>query len=224
MKNQDNMKNVKGIIFDFDFTLADSSKGVVECVNYALKKLNFAEFSEREISKTIGHTLEQTFMILSGINDKAEIKKFKSYFIERADEVMVDFTMLYSETPKVIKLLKNNGFKLGIVSTKFRYRIETILAREELLDFFKVIIGGEDVQNLKPHPSGLLLAVKHLNLHISEVVYVGDSVIDSETAARAGTYFISVLSGVTPKNKFDGSQVNFFIENLTNLPDLLGIC
>ncbi|MHA2393982.1 MAG: HAD family hydrolase [Promethearchaeota archaeon] len=214
---------MKGVIFDFDLTLADSSKGVVECVNHALKKLNFTEVSEREVSKTIGHSLEQTFMMLSGSHDKTKIRKFKSYFIEKADMVMANLTEIYSEIPKIIKLLKNNGFKLGIVSTKFRYRIETILARENLLNFFDVIIGGEDVQNLKPHPSGLLLAVKHLNLHNSEVVYVGDSVIDSETAFRAGTYFIAVLSGVTPRIAFNRSQVSWFLENLSELPNLLGI-
>ncbi|MFX1325904.1 MAG: HAD family hydrolase [Promethearchaeota archaeon] len=212
---------MKGIIFDFDFTLADSSKGVYECVNYALTKLNITLSMEKEINKTIGHTLEQTFLMLSGIKDKTKMKKFKSYFIERADEVMANLTNLYPRTPKVIKILKSKGFKLGIVSTKFRYRIINILARERLLNFFEVIIGGEDVQNLKPHPSGLLLAIEQLNLLPSEVIYVGDSVIDSETAFNAGTSFICVLTGVTPKKKFNGSQVKSFIKDLTELPRLL---
>lgn len=214
---------MKGIIFDFDFTLADSSKGVYECVNYALIKLNIRKSTEKEINNTIGNTLEQTFVMLSGIRDKTKIKKFKSYFIERADEVMTNLTNLYPNTPKVIKILKNKGFKLGIVSTKFRYRIKNILARERLLNFFEVIIGGEDVQNLKPHPSGLLLAIGELNLQPSEIIYVGDSVIDSETAFNAGTSFIAVLTGVTPKNNFNRSQVNSFIKDLTDLPRILGL-
>lgn len=196
---------------------------MIECVNYALGKLYFPEVSEKEINKTIGLTLDNTFMKLSGNEHSDKIEKFKRYFIEKADEVMTDLTALYTEAPMVIRLLNKNGIKLGIVSTKFRYRIKSILRRENLLDFFKVIIGGEDVQKLKPHPFGLLLAVEKLNLHIPEVVYVGDSITDSEAAYRAGIFFIAVLSGVTPQNMFKQSQVDVFIENISNLPNLLGI-
>ena len=41
------LRGLRGIIFDFDFTLADSSKGVVKCINYALRELGLDEFSEK---------------------------------------------------------------------------------------------------------------------------------------------------------------------------------
>jgi phosphoglycolate phosphatase-like HAD superfamily hydrolase len=69
----------------------------------------------------------------------------------------------------------------------------------------------------------LLLAVKQLKLNPSEVVYVGDSVIDSQTDDRAGTYFIDILSEVTPKGIFNEAKVSYIIDNLSNLPNLLGI-
>lgn len=134
---------------------------------------------------------------------------------------MVDFTTLFSNTPSVIKELYDKGIKLGIVSTKFRYRIEAILNRENLLSFFGVIIGGEDVSNLKPDPSGLLLAIKKLDLNPSEVIYIGDSTTDAQTAYRAGISFIAVLSGVTPRTAFNQSQVIEFLKNISALPDKL---
>ena len=136
---------------------------------------------------------------------------------------MADFTILFTETPGVIKGLYNKGIKLGIVSTKFRYRIEAILRRENLLNFFEVIVGGEDVSTLKPNPFGLLLAVKKLSITSSEAIYIGDSIIDAETANRAGISFISVLSGVTPRIAFSRSQVRFFLKNISELPNILGI-
>jgi phosphoglycolate phosphatase len=215
------MKKIKGVLFDFDFTLADSSKGVIECVNYALERLKFKRVPAEEIIKTIGFSLEQTLVKILGEKHINKSEEFKNHFIKRADEIMAEYTTLISEVPYVTKLLNKSGLKLGIVSTKFRYRIENILLRENLLDFFEVIIGGEDVQELKPHPSGLFLAVRTLNLELSDVVYVGDSIIDSETAHRAGIFFIAVLSGVTPEKSFKQSQVNFFIESISNLPNLL---
>lgn len=217
------MKEIRGVLFDFDYTLADSSKGVIECVNYALERLDFKKVPAKEIIKTIGFSLEHTLVKIIGEKHIDKSEEFKHYFIKRADEIMTEYTTLLCEVPYVIKLLNSSGLKLGIVSTKFRYRIESILLREDLLDFFEVIIGGEDVQKLKPHPSGLLLAVKTLKLHSSDVVYVGDSVIDSETAFRAGIFFIAVLSGVTHKNSFKQSQVGIFIESISNLPNLLGL-
>ncbi len=136
---------------------------------------------------------------------------------------MADLTMLFTETPRVVQVLYEKGIKLGIVSTKFRYRIETILRRERLLNYFEVIIGGEDVSTLKPNPFGLLLAVKKLKLDRSEVIYIGDSVTDAETAKRAGISFIAVLSGVTPRNAFNQSQLRDFLSNISELPNILGI-
>jgi len=179
------IKDIKGIIFDFDFTLADSSKGVIGCINYAVKKLGFTQFSDEKIKKTIGLTLKQSFMSLVGKEHLDKTEKFKYYFIEKADEIMTDFTELFMETSSVIRLLHSKGIKLGIVSTKFRYRIIEILERENLLEFFEVIIGGEDVQERKPDPKGLLEAIKKLNLAISQTIYVGDSLTDAETAYRA---------------------------------------
>jgi phosphoglycolate phosphatase len=212
---------MRGVLFDFDFTLADSSQGVVQCVNYALNMLGFNVFPEEEINKTIGLTLEHTFKRLKGEKHNDKIEKFKNFFIKKADEIMADFTKLYKETPRVIENLHSKGFKLGIVSTKFRYRIESILRREKLLEYFDVIVGGEDVSSLKPNPMSLLLAVQKLNLTSSEVTYVGDSTIDAETANKANIAFIAVLSGVTPRIGFDQYPVRAILNNISELPLLL---
>jgi phosphoglycolate phosphatase len=134
---------------------------------------------------------------------------------------MSDFTELFIETLSVIKLLHSKGIKLGIVSTKFRYRIMDILEREELLDFFDVIIGGEDVREHKPDPKGLLEAIKKLNLSISQIIYVGDSLTDAETAFRASIPFIAVLSGVTTQNDFKNYKDIQFIKDVSEIPKLL---
>ena len=56
---------------------------------------------------------------------------------------MVDLTSMFASVPATTERLIEMGFALGIVSTKFRYRIEDILAREGLSDRFGIIIGGE---------------------------------------------------------------------------------
>jgi len=217
------IKDIRGIIFDFDFTLADSSKGVIVCVNYALKKLSFNKFSDEKIKKTIGLTLEQTFTSLVGKQHLDKTEKFKYYFVKKADEIMTDLTELFIETSSVIKLLHSKGVKLGIVSTKFSYRIRNILEREDLLDLFEVIIGGENVQEYKPDPRGLLEAIKKLDLSRPQTIYIGDSLTDAETAFRAGVSFVAVLSGVTLQNKFKNYSVMQFLKDVSEIPKLLNL-
>jgi phosphoglycolate phosphatase len=108
---------------------------------------------------------------------------------------------------------------IGIVSTKFRRRIEEILGREDLLEPFDVIVGGEDVSRHKPDPEGLLAAIERLGGSPSGSLYVGDSVTDAETARRAGVPFAAVLNGVTPREAFKDYPVYKILDNLGELID-----
>ena len=80
----------------------------------------------------------------------------------RRTEVMAEMTSVFPSVRAVLEVLSGRGLSLGIVSTKFRYRIKGILQREGLERFFRVIVGGEDVSAHKPDPSGLLGAVRAL--------------------------------------------------------------
>jgi phosphoglycolate phosphatase len=210
------------IIFDFDYTLADSSKGVIECINVALDELDLPTVSAELARQTIGLSLSETLLQLTGQQHSEKSDEFARLFIKRADEVMVDMTVLFDSAPGIVKLLKRQDFALGIVSTKFRRRIEAILKRENLLNLFDVIVGGEDVSEYKPDPEGLLKALDKLGSVSSSSLYVGDSVTDAETAKRAAVPFVAVLSGVTPRDAFRYCDVYGILESLLELPDLIG--
>ena len=216
------MKNYpQTIIFDFDYTLADSSNGVIDCVNFALAKLGLPIAPEDAIRRGIGLSLEETLVMLAGERNRGSYEEFLRLFVERADEVMVDATILFESVPGVIQSLKAQGIGLGIVSQKYRSRIETILERESLLDCFDVIVGGEDMAAFKPDPSGLLTALGRLDSLPANSLYVGDSVTDAETAKRADVPFTAVLSGVTPKESFNSYPTFSIIESISELPGLI---
>lgn len=214
-------RQFQAIIFDFDYTLADSSKGAVECINFALNSLGLPTASPEAIYQTIGLSLADTLVKLAGQASPAQSKEFGRLFAKRADEVMAALTVLYVTVPPMVHRLKKHGLKLGIVSTKFRYRIEGILTRDNLLDAFDVVIGGEDVTQHKPDPEGLQRAKERLNSSSSQTLYIGDSVIDAETAQRGGIPFVAVLSGVTPREEFGRYTVAGIVENLSQLAEWL---
>ena len=211
----------RAIIFDFDLTLADSTKGIIECVNFALERLNLPRADDEQIKRTIGMSLGDTFLSLTGQTKNQNVSLFISNFVERADQVMVDLTSMFDGVPATTERLIEMDFALGIVSTKFRYRIEEILAREGLSNRFRVIIGGEDVAEHKPHPSALTTAISRMQMNANDVLYVGDSTIDALTAERAKVPFIAVLSGATSKSEFDEVAKIAVIDDISTLPQLL---
>ena len=73
----------KAVIFDFDYTLGDSTKGIVQSVNYGMKQMGLMERGRGEIVKTIGLSLAKTYEKLTGRADKSEIERFEHYFVER---------------------------------------------------------------------------------------------------------------------------------------------
>jgi phosphoglycolate phosphatase len=211
-------RRINTIILDFDYTLADSSNGVVECVNFALGRLGYQAASRESICGIIGLSLTEAFSSLIGRDNSAHSAEFADLFTQRADEVMAASTSLFEGVAPTLGQLRGRGIRLGIVSTKFRYRIKEILVRDRLLDVFDTIVGGEDVSRHKPDPEGLTRAGELLGSPLSQVLYVGDTVVDAETAARAGTAFLAVLSGVTPREAFGAYPVAGIIETLSELP------
>lgn len=208
---------IQAIIFDFDYTLADSSEGVIECINFALDRLRLPLAGDAEIRKTIGLSLPDALVMLVGREYVRYTDEFVRLFVERADEVMTDMTELFDIVPETIAALQKLGIRLGIVTLKYRYRIESVFRRERLSDAFEVIIGFEDVSEQKPNPTGLLTALERLNCVRQNCLYVGDSVTDAKTAQRADIDFIAVMSGVTPRAAFDDYDVYAILEDISGL-------
>lgn len=176
----------KAVIFDFDYTLGDSTNGIVLSINHALEKLGFRAQDTKTIQRTIGLSLKDTLFELTGIQDEETVLIFTQYFKEKADEVMVDNTRIYEGVLTILKKLRDNKILLGIVTTKYHYRMEQILEKNNVMSVIDVIIGGDDVKNEKPDPEGLLTAIQKLNVSKNQVLYVGDSIVDAKTAQSAG--------------------------------------
>lgn len=215
------MTNIQAVIFDFDYTLADSSEGAIDCINFALNEMGLACVSAEAACRTIGLSLSETFLTLGEHHERTRCDEFHRLFVQRADEVMVGLTVLYDSVPATIDALVEQGLRLGIVSTKYRRRIEGVLAREGVIDRFQVVIGGDDVEQHKPHPQGLFEAIERLECAPSSVVYVGDSIVDAEVAKRAGVQLIVVLSGTTPREDFANYEPLAVLENIGELPGFL---
>lgn len=193
---------IKAIIFDFDYTLGDSAKGIALSINYALNKLGYPAPDIEAVKRTIGLSLTETYLALTSDDDLVKAEQFAKFFKEEADKVMVANTSLYPGVKTVLKAMKAKGYKTAIVTTKYHYRIEQILSKFRANELIDIIVGAEDVKIEKPNPEGLLWAIEHLGVRKEEVLYVGDSIVDAKTAENAKVKFAAVVTGTTTREDF----------------------
>ena len=215
------MHSKKAIIFDFDYTLGDSSKGIHDSINYALTKLGFQTVSYEKTCEAIGKSLPDTLVHFTGEENRDRSDDFYKYFMEKAMDVMVQKCIIYPDVEKTLEYLRSKNLKLAIASTKHRHRITAILSKFSLLDYFSVIVGGEDVSVHKPDPMVLFHVFAHLGIDSKDCIYVGDNIVDAQAAERAKVDFIPVLTGLTSLKEFKQYPRSAVICSLSELMKLL---
>ena len=196
--------HARAVLFDFDFTLADSSEGVVVCVNYALGRLGLPLAPADAIRGTIGLDLRTAFRVLAGEERGSREEEFFGHYVSKADEVMLASTSFLPGAAAALQTLRDASCRVGVVTTKYRHRVEDALERDGLRELVEVIVGFDDVPRPKPAPDGLVTAAGALGIPIGDCVYVGDSEVDAMATRAAGMPFVAVLSGTTGKEVFAG--------------------
>ena len=208
------MNKYKVILFDLDGTLCDTDEMIVQTM--------FAIYKDYKPTKI--RTREELYYF-SGppIRDKMA-KEFPNYdpeemynvFKKISKEYYAPYVKAYKDEIEVLRTLKEAGYILGVVTNK-GYPL-TIYSLEicHIQEFFDVIITADDVKVGKPDPTGLLEAMKKLNIkNKEEVLYVGDNDIDYFTANNAGVDAMLVSWGpreikCLDKAKYEAKSYNDF--------------
>lgn len=211
----------RAILFDFDLTLVDSSAAIIECANHALRAMNYPTRTPAEIAATIGLPPRKTFPIFTGQSDPHLMDAYLKHWVARADEVTLEMVTLYDPVPSVLAKIRQKGLKTAIVSTRFRYRIQAILAHRNLPNAVDLIVGGEDVASHKPDPEGLKLALAKLDVEPRDAVYVGDHEVDAQAASRAGAAFIGVLTGQSTREGLLALGAREVVDSVADLARVL---
>jgi len=171
--------DTKLIIFDFDGTLAKTTK-------YAVRF--FEKFTQKKIDP------KKYFGPPTKIVVKKLIKDYKLQITE--DEFYKQWNKLYlpyvskkkiitKETVDTIKKLKKRGYKLAIITSSRRYKL-SVLIPKELLPYFEVIMGSEDYKLGKPNPESLNTLLRKMKIKKNECVYLGDNIVDIFFAKKGG--------------------------------------
>lgn len=208
-------------LFDFDYTLVDTTKPIVECFRHTFETMNIDGFDKEKAIKTIGMTLDDAFPELTGIKEKDKVQELVEIYRVKSDEITIQNTVLFEDTIKTLKTLKQNGVSIGIVSSRMGARINKILEHLDCRKYVDHIIGYENVLTHKPSPEGLIKALDYFNCNKEEVLYVGDSYIDAKAAENGQIDFVGVTTGTTSQNDFEEYNNIKIVDSLSAILEII---
>ncbi|PAF42648.1 HAD family hydrolase [Helicobacter sp. 11S03491-1] len=188
------MAKKKIILFDLDGTLIDSAQAIYEscCVACEQNKLKIPDF--QSVRETIGYPLEDMFVSFGA--DRQNISFLVDSYRKYYHLICLQKTKLLPNATQSLQIAKKFA-KLGVVTTKTAKYSKEILEHFEILNYFDVVIGIEDVKFPKPHQEPILRAIEQFNAGISSqnIFMVGDTPLDIYSAINAGVNPIALKSG-----------------------------
>ena len=180
------------ILFDLDGTLIDSTEAILESFHNSFKTHNHVHPSDEEITALIGYPLDIMYENLGVHQDL--VCNFVTTYKEHYREISTKKTVLLESAREAV--IKASKFAtLGIVTTKTGKYSRVLMEHFELMEYFDVLIGREDVENPKPHAEPILRALEELDTQGREIWMIGDTKLDLISAKNAGIKSIGVLSG-----------------------------
>ena len=209
------------VLSDFDYTLGDSTEGIVQCVNAGLKALGHPPSDAETVCPTVGLSLERTYVVLTGDEDDDNARRFADAFIEEADRDMAHLAHLYDGTLPFLMALKEKGIRIGIVTSKYKRRITEIFEDHGGIECLDLIIGADSVDREKPDPEGIYHAMKYFDVSSDDVVFIGDTDVDAEAAFLAGVDFIGVRTGANPHKEFSKFPYIAILDDISAVKDHL---
>jgi len=209
---------IKTIIFDIDGVLLDSNIYLAKVHQKTAKEMGLRIPTIHEILRLFGKDWDSLIQTLWPGIDSENFKKTYSR-VGNLENVTIPPIKKAVETIKELKIL---GFKLAIVSARPGfYTIEPLKKSGFDLELFDVVISADDTKNHKPNPEPLTHTCKRLNIDPKEAVYVGDALIDYESANSAKLEFIAVLTGDVKEEEFRNNGVKNIIPSVAELPKFL---
>jgi phosphoglycolate phosphatase len=188
----DTIQSYAGVVFDLDGTLVDSFAAIAASVNHVRANYALPPLTVEEVQQQVGRGAEY---LLERTVPKGVLAENLANYRAHHPTVMFELTRFLPGASTLLASLHQRGKKVGLCSNKPRLFSDELLRHFGLAACFDVVLGPEDVPRPKPAPDMLLTAVDRLGLACDHVLYVGDMVVDIQTARAAGVRVWAVASG-----------------------------
>lgn len=211
----------KLVIFDLDGTLLNTISDLAQAANYALKSLSFPEHQEEKYYQFVGNGVNK--LLERALPEKernaANIQKMRSFFIPYYDQHNTLFSRPYDGIMQVLVQLQKQGVLLAIASNKYQKATEKLVRHYFPQITFAVIVGQRDGIAVKPDPFCIREILEITHTDPQEVLYVGDSDVDVQTARRAQVCMCAVTWGFRSREELIACNPTYIADRAEEILD-----
>ncbi|MBI4250272.1 HAD-IA family hydrolase [Candidatus Uhrbacteria bacterium] len=212
--------NPRAFIFDVDGTLIDTEQYIVSAFQHVIAQNNLEYQDSTRLRSLIGMPLEQIYKLLAGnFHSTDEIEHLCGQHVDFQKE-KVHLVREYPQVRETLAHLHSRGVPMGIFTSRRSPSVRPTLQQAGIDSFFDVIITGEQVQNGKPHPEGLLKALSQLQVAPSEAFMIGDTDLDIMVGKNASAKTIGVSWGMRGRDVYN-YDADYVIDSMDQLISLV---
>jgi len=207
------------LLFDLDGTLIDSVELILRSYRHTLRTHRGVEPPDELWLKGLGTPIR--VQLRHWTEDPAEIEAmaqtYTTYNLAHHDELVRPYDGIVGAVTR----LKQRGKQLGLVTSKIRSTALRGLRLSGIDAAFDTIVGADEVENPKPHPEPVLLALERLGAGPKDAVFVGDARHDIVCGHAAGVATAAALWGPFDRGHLEDLHPDYWLETPEDVEDLL---
>lgn len=211
----------KLVIFDLDGTLLNTIADLGEACNYALRQLGYSEHALSTYNYMVGNGVRKLVERAEPDADAETVERLLAIFREYYDRHSADNTRPYPGIPELLRTLTDNGVAVAVASNKYQSAVEHIIAHFFPDIPFAAVAGQVDMRPVKPDPSIVFAILNEHPTPKAEVLYVGDSGVDMETARRACVESVGVSWGFRPVSELRKTYADHIVTNPSEILEIV---
>jgi pyrophosphatase PpaX len=215
------MPRYRTVLFDFDGTLVDSVRLILDSYHHTLSVHGLPPRSDADWLRGLGTPLRAQFAEWATTPDELEglVATYRDHNLRHHDALV----SLYPGVLDMVRAVRAAGLRTGLVTSKNRegtHRGLRVVGLEGTMD---VVVSADDVENHKPHPAPVLRALEFLGDQPADVVFVGDSIHDMHSGRAAGVAIAAVLWGPFGREHLQATLPDHWLDYPADLLRLLEI-
>ena len=206
------------IIFDLDGTLINTIDDLGQACNHALSACGYPTHKIEDYPRLVGNGINKLIERALPESDRNEetVMQLRTFFVPYYDEHNCDLTQPYDGIPALLETLKQQGHTLAVASNKYQAATEKIV--EKLFPgIFDVVLGERENVARKPDPQivwDILEAIGRKGEEaIEDALYIGDSLVDAETAKAAKLPFVACTWGFCTREQLMTAQAHYMADH-----------
>ena len=202
------------LIFDLDGTLLNTIADMAESANFALTKCGFPTHETSAYRFFIGNGINKLFERILPEDEKNQenILELRKYFLEHYEIHNSELTVPYAGITELLLKLQSAGIMLAVASNKYHKATEKLVKHFFPGILFVAVFGQREGIAVKPDPTIVFDILRIANVSKDEVLYVGDSGVDMQTAINAGVTSCGVTWGFRPRAELEALCPDYIVD------------